>query len=448
MSLSLRSFKLGLYEEHLDEMAFLRAQGVALRNDPLRGWQDASAFEDRIEAHLDALIVGDTMALDLALARAEEADADELFAIVELLCRRADEPALNRLLQGPALNDADKSDAIAQALITEWPQAWQPVCVRSLAQGDPRLAPTLMAVAACRGWAVGDALVDAWRRATPEQRLALLPSVGRVAGAAPSVAELRAGYAGAQGAAGCSAALRAGLRLHDEQARQQVLSRDDLPELVALAAPRGAAPRLIGQLRGAETDTAVVRALGQLGELSAVRMLTALLSAEPVAATAARALHLITGAELREVVLVPEPVDEDAMNDTELRRWREKGEAPRRADGQPFGDNVDRLSQDPAVWGQWLVDNGARFRAGQRYRLGQPCTPEWMLRSLAHAAAPALGRDALADELITRHGLALTWHPCLPVAAQWAAMRQATPQAQAAAGAPGQWHWAGQQLVD
>jgi hypothetical protein len=448
MTLSPRGFRIGLYEEHLDELAFLHGQAAALRADVAQGWQAPAPFEDRLEAHLDALVVGGALALEVAQARADAAEPDELFAIAALCCRRAEAAALAPLLQGAALDDAAKAAAIGHALLLEWPAAWQTAAQRALAQGEGPLAPWFAAVAACRGWPMADALASALRRAPPAQQAALLAWVGRVPGDAPLLLALLRPLFDAPDAAVRQAALRGGLRLHDDAAREQVLRDPAQASLLPLAAPRGAAPRLLEQLRGAETPPAAVQALGQLGELSAVRALTALLIAEPVAAEAARALHLITGGEPRETVLVPEPLNEDELSDKELAAWRDRGEPPRRADGEPFGDRVDRISQDPAVWGQWLVDNGARFQAGQRYRLGLPCTPEALLRSLAAPALPSAGRDDLADELLTRHGIALPWHPALPVATQWAAMRQAAPAAQAAGTAPGRWHWAGAPLAD
>jgi hypothetical protein len=164
MSLSPRSFKIGLYEEHLDELAFLRGQCVALRADINHGWQTPAPFEERLEAHLDALVVGDALALQTALAAAEGAEPDKVFAVAALCCRRADAPALQTLLQGVALDEPAQAEAVGHALLLEWPSAWQAAAVRGLAQGDPRLAPALAAAAACRGWPVGDALVQALRR--------------------------------------------------------------------------------------------------------------------------------------------------------------------------------------------------------------------------------------------------------------------------------------------
>lgn len=450
MNLSPRSFKIGLYEEHLDELAFLHGQAAALRADAAQGWQAPAPFEDRLEAHLDALVIGGSLALEVAQGRAATAEPDELFAIAALCCRRTEAAALAPLLQGDALEDPAKAAAIGHALLLEWPAAWQAAAQRALAQGEGPLAPWFAALAACRGWPMAEALASALRRLQtapqPAQAKALLAWAGLVPGESALLQPIVQPWYEAPDPAAREAALHAGLRLHDEAARAQVLRDLATPNLLPLAAPRGTAPRLMEQLRGAETPPAVVLALGQLGELSAVRALTALLPDEALAGIAARALHLITGAELYETALEPEPVLEDELTAAELKRWREAGEAPRRADGEPFGNRVERLSRDPAIWGQWLVGNGARFSAASRYRLGEPCSALALVRSLAHPSLPATGRAALADELIVRHGIRCGWHGELPVLQQWTALRRAAAQAEADATPPGTWCWAGQVL--
>lgn len=460
MALSLRGFKVAMYEEHLEDIAFLHDQCAALRADPRRGWQDAAPFEERLEAHLDALVLGGRLALETALARAEEAAAGELFATTALLCRLGEAAPLQGLLAGAAWGEADQAAALAQALQLEWPDAWQAACMGGIAKGDAGLATALLSVAQLRGWAVGGALAEALARAlaqapaggnarppasSPDARLPnLLGFVGRVEAEVPA---LQAWYSHDDPVLR-DAALRAGLRLHDEAARRLATAPEASPALSALAGGRGTAQALLESLAARKQPSAVlVQALGRLGDLSAVRALTSLLVDEAVAPDAALALHLITGGEPRETVLEPEAVDEELLTEAELRRWREKGEAPRRADGQPFGDRVDRLSQDPAVWGQWLVDHGSRFQAGLRYRLGMPCSADALLRSLAAASVPAPARRALADELVVRHGLLRRWHPALPVAWQWRLMREAAPEARARPSTPGAWHWADQALA-
>lgn len=445
MSLSPRDFRQRLYEEHLDELAFLWGQCVALRADDTRSWLDTAGHDERREAHLDALVIGAPQALSLALALAAEGEAGFVFGAAALVCRLADAAALQQLLKTAPPDDPVVLEALTEAFVREWPAAWQAAGLRSLAEGDSRLAPALAAVAACRQWPAADALSLALARATPGARPALLAALGRVAPAGDSLATLQAGYASAE-AGTAAAALHAGLLQQDELARQRVLADPAHAALWPLAAPAGTAPPMLAALKADEPDAVRVRTLGQLGELSAVRTLTALLENEAVAGAAALSLQLITGAGLREQVFVPAPVDEDACSEAELRQWREQGQAPRRADGQPYGEQVDRLSQDPAAWGQWLVDHGGRFQAGRRYRLGQPCTPGALLASVGADSLPARGRRALVDELASRHGLRLPWDERLPVAAQAAVLRRAGAAAAELESAAGQWYWAGRAL--
>ena len=428
MSLSPLTFKIALYEEHLEEIAFLWSQDCALRADPNRAWTDPAPFEERLEAHLDALVVGGALALQVCQERIAEAEPDEMFGIAALLCRAGASAPLNELLHGPVLGvDEAMLGAVTLALVAEWPAAWQEAGVRGLGRGDARLSPIFAAVAASRGWATGGQLSTALRRGDALQRAALLSAVGYCD--EPQALALVQDLYGDADPSVRAAAVRAGARLHDSLAYTLASNMPDCPELQALAGTRTAAPALLERLRGAETDRAVVLALGLLGDLSCVRALTNLLAVEPVADAAAWSLHLITGASLKEQALVPEPVLEDELSDAELNRWRKTGEGPRRLDGQPFGERIDRLSRDPAVWGQWLVDNGARFRAGQRYRMGQPCTPERMLQGLADRQAPVLGRQWLCEELQVRHGLILRIQSGATVLAQQGALRQAAPQA-------------------
>lgn len=448
MTTSLLAFKVGLFEEHLDEIGFLASQAQAMRTARHHSWTDAGPFEQRLEAHLDALLVGGSLALQVGKARAAQADANELFGIAALACRAADLPLLQHIAHGSDLDDQAKLASISHALVAEWPATWREQCLRGLGQGDSRLAPTLAAVAACRGWPTQGQLSAALQRAPAAQRVALLGEVGRCQ--EDQALDLARAHYGDTDPSVREAALRAGLRLHDPQARSLVLTGPQRPLLAALTASRTAMPQLLTQLIGADTPLPVIQALGLMGDLAAVRALVALLAFEAVAAPAAQALHLITGAPLHEQVLVPELADEDTLSEAEAERFRQSGAWPTRLDGQPFGERVDRLSQDPAVWGQWLADHGSEFTAGCRYRLGQPCTVAWMLHSLAEPHFPAPWRALLNEELQCRHGLKLLLRPELPVQTQQTLLQhqQAHALALDSHHKPGRWHAAGTELFD
>lgn len=444
MSVSLRAFKIGLYEEHLEEIAFLHDQCAALRADPARPWQDPAPFEARLEAHLDALVVGGALALDVCRARAADAEPGELFGIAALWCRLEEPAPLRKLLEAPPPDD-EPARALEHALLLEWPPAWTTPALRMLAQGDVRWAPIFACVSGTRGWPASDGLQRALERATDHTVLArLLACVGSFGG---STATATAWYSHPDDAVR-HAALTAGLRMHDAEARRLALRPDAAPSLHGLAGGRQSAAALLDRVSGAGTELSVLHALGQLGDLRAVRVMLDLLAHAPLAAAAALALHLLTGAEIRAQTFVPEAVEEDELFDAERKPWRERGEVPRRADGQAFGESIERLSQDPAVWSQWLAEHRSQFQPALRYRLGEPCSPTVTLRSLAAASLPPWLRTSLADDLAVRYGVRGGWLSALTVAKQWSALRGMAGAARAAHGEAGHWHWAGNTLAD
>ena len=201
---------------------------------------------------------------------------------------------------------------------------------------------------------------------------------------------------------------------------------------------------LIPALGNAKELPEIVTAVGLLGDLSAVRPLVELLSVEEVAELAAEALYVIVGARLFEEVLVPDPVSEDEMLEQEIAEYQETGELPRRPDGEPFGTRVRRLARDPEVWSDWLSGNASGFVAGQRYRLGEPCTPRLLLDCLRDETFPKRYRPWVAEELQIRYRVDLPFEVDMFVVEQRRVLDAAVA---AMAGKPvefepGQWHFA------
>jgi hypothetical protein len=75
---SVRAFRRGLYAEHLEEASFLYEQRRALLVNPELAWTQIGDFEGRIEAHIDAVVVGGDIALDVCRERVAEGDPGEL----------------------------------------------------------------------------------------------------------------------------------------------------------------------------------------------------------------------------------------------------------------------------------------------------------------------------------------------------------------------------------
>jgi uncharacterized protein (TIGR02270 family) len=418
-----RLFKIGLYEEHLEESSFLYDQCRALGASDGIGWTGLADFEERLEAHLDALDIGGDLALEVCRRRAVDGDYGELFAAVCLFCRRGDAALLAAVLRELDFSAGKRVTAVRDALRRELPEAWRESCVRGAAQGEGPRAAMLAEVIGYRRLPGADVLVDVIDRAGADVLPRVLWAIGRTrpASAAPRIRMLLQSPEPTVRRAAAEAAVRMG----DAASIADIVSSlatGDRPELalaLGLVGGRAVVPGLVELCRSERATTEVVTALGLLGDLAAVRPLVDALQSELLAPTAAQALYVITGATLGETVFVPDPANEDEMFDREIEAYRRDGTLPRRADGEPFGVSLKKLSTDAEQWTQWLAANGSRFRAGRRYRLGDLYHPDVLLRALRTHGYPKAWRGLAAEELLTRYNFDPGLEADMPVGQQF-----------------------------
>ena len=88
MATTIREFNVELYREHLEEASFLYEQRLAYLHDPEVNWPDLRDWEERFEAHIDALVVGGELALEVCRQQAAAGDAGEMHAALRVLCRQ------------------------------------------------------------------------------------------------------------------------------------------------------------------------------------------------------------------------------------------------------------------------------------------------------------------------------------------------------------------------
>ena len=427
MATSLRAFKVRLYEEHLEEASFLYCQRRVLLEDPTIPWSRVEDFERRLEAHLDALVLGGDLALEICREHAAAGDTGELFAAAAVVCRLLAAPLFAEILEALDEAEPERGQALADALKFELPDSWRDSCVRALRQGTPHLQSILAEVVGHRRIDSHGALSALAANAQSESQAMFLWAIGRTREAG-AIASVRAGL-GSSSESIYSTALRAGLRLHDLAVLDHLSEFRGEPQVtpidLALAGGGSATWNLLRRLDRGEPAPQLLLALGLLGDLAAIpRLLHAL--AEPLlAASAADALYTITGAPLFEVVLIPDPVSRDELFDKELRTYRETGELPHRGDGEPFGSRVRRLSRDPAAWHDWLRSHTTRFISGVRYRCGNPSTAGGLLRSLGSDTFPKHLRPLTAEELQIRYGIDLPFEVDMFVAQQRQVLAQA-----------------------
>jgi uncharacterized protein (TIGR02270 family) len=449
MATSPRAFKIGLYREHLEDSGFLYEQRLQLLHDPQVAWRDVGSFEDRLEAHIDALLIGEDLALEVCRKRAKEAEAGELFAIIGVFCRQRKADYLSEILAGLDFDDPQKVRAVGDALKHELPEEWTSYCERALPQCREGLARVLATVAGHRRLPLESQVSLALSAAPTGALSALLWARGRLARTADQNDLLRC--LRHDNIAIKAAALLALLRLgvSEPLARCHAIVREETWPLTALGlgGSRAESQVLADVARSSRATPEGMLALGLLGELSAVRVLHDCLAKPDLAPSAAGALDLITGAKLYEDVFVPEEIVEDELFDKELRAWKEHGQAPTHPDGRPLGTVENKLTQDPEKWRAWLSAHSKQFDANHRYRNGKLYSPGTLLENLADDRSSYQLRQLAAEEIAIRYGCDVPFEADMPVARQLGALRDIESWINAHTGfQPGGWYFSGRPI--
>ena len=404
---SLKQFHIDMYREHLESASFIHDQRQAYLHDPELDWPDLVEWEDRMEAHLDALVLGGGLALEVCRRQAVAGDAGEAHAALRVLCRQGRKDYAFGVLSTLDLEDEEVLRATAQALAADAPPAWQSDLLRILQGNQPHLTALLASVAGYRRFGAADVI---------ERKLASRPEVG-VARMAWALGRLGSDTAAPllwplldhEDEAVCEAAAIALLRLGDERPLQRALLSAQIHawprRVIAIAGDSRAVNVLLDAVKGKSADQACVLGLGLLGDLAAVAPLVTLLDHEELGDSAAIALNTITGAALFKEVFVADDIDVDEMFDDERARYEKDGTLPTRADGEPYGTWERRPLRDAEHWRAWLAENRGRFAREYRWRLGQPYGPQALLATLQSPTCPYAVRAAAYEELVIRYAM-------------------------------------------
>lgn len=403
---SARAFRTALYREHLEEAAFLYEQRRGLFDDADVTWLEIEKFEERLEAHLDGLVVGGELALEICRRQAEEGEAGELYAAACLFCRHGRRDLLGVILNSLDPESVARVQAVSDAMKDEMPAEWAQALGTNLTRGFDKLIPIFAQYLGYRRLSTGMDLDDLLDRVSAKALAPVVWAVGRLPGD-ESAARLREYLRHADAEVRASAAM-ALLRRGDTHARgacRAGASKGDSAMYLPLAACGERADTALLQERVVTQDdpAAALLALGVLGDVASVRFLLEHLGNEEHAPAAAAALHVITGAPLKRDIAVVEEVTEDELFEEELQVYRETGRGPQHPDGRPFGASVARPSQDPADWQDWLSAHKAEFDAGPRYRLGKPFSPGALVDTLISAACGRTVRSLAYEELVIRY---------------------------------------------
>jgi uncharacterized protein (TIGR02270 family) len=398
-----RSFSTELYEEHLEEASLLYEQRVGLYNDSEITWLEIGNFEERFEAHIDGLVVGGDLAIEVCKRRAKEGDFGELHAALRVFCRQNRKDLTLAIVEELDLDDAEKVQAVGDALKYELPAAWNDD-LWHLGARNRQLTPLLSKVSAYRRVGVAE-LGTVLHETQPQFLPDVIWACGRLR--QPGICRELRTYLDHKDPAVQSAAAIALLRLGDEQVLDHCLrglALSNWPAIPMGLAGSRTAGRILLDVGNGQVSYDRLIALGLLGDISAVPILLSSLTDDETAEAAAISLQLITGASFCEKVFVPDPVDEDELFDVE-REDHKREKIPLHPDGRSFGVTVKRLSRKHGDWQQWWSLNNAAFDTQVRYRSGRPYSHGCLVDVLTSERSLHLIRRLACDELVVRYGM-------------------------------------------
>jgi len=442
MSVTIQEFYIELYQEFLEEASFLHDQRLSLFNDPEVAWPEIADFEERFEALIDGLVVGDTMALAVCRQQAMAGDTGELHAAVRVFCRQGRLDLLEELISELDQADAGRIQAIGEALQQELPEGWEKDMVQMLAKAEEPAATIAAAVIGYRRIPATTELAAALKKGSHGANDVILWAIGRIRD--PSAAGVLLDLVKSDEDLAPEAAL-ALIRMGDIEilnASLQAAGQKQWPVLVlGLCGGPTAVSRLMRKA-SEKADTDLPLALGLMGDISAIDLLVSFLIREETASNAALALSLITAADVYENVFIPEETDEAELFPEEIQKLR-AGE-PLHKPGQKPGTTTATLSRNPVVWQGWWAENRNRFVAGVRYRGGRPCSPVSLIESLSSPSSPRLIRPLAYEELVIRYGVDFHFETDLVVDRQNAIIAKYTEWAKSNSPqfSEGQWYYA------
>ncbi|MFK7852590.1 MAG: hypothetical protein AB8B79_00695 [Granulosicoccus sp.] len=463
MGISVSQFNNDLYDEHIEEAAFLFELVASSLQESEFSWNEAIEFESRREAHIDALSIGGEVALKRCVELAENG-AGELYVYVSVILRQEKEAEFAARMTALVLVDAANLLALSCALAEHATDSQ--LVYLSTQNIESNCSVTLIAIRRAIGHIKGIVLLEALDQALHGRLDMLLAAksqedktidedmLAEQIGLFGLIAEgsFRAAHLVAVGSENEQIRRESTINLHclaldvgKNPALQSDGSAAGVKAAIMIGAGPGYARSLLSNLQSGVSED-ILQALALSGLPEVARPLVSLLDSD-FAETVAVALFYITGAELFEVVFEEEEIDEGELFEEEQAEY-ELGNKPKRPDGEAYGEERTRVAVDPERWKQWLKANRDKFNAGARYRLGELITPDSLVRVLSKDNIPEWGRFYTEHELRCRYRMTEPFDISLNVRQQrqqLAAMQQSLSDSQKFV--PGKWYVDGQLLT-
>ncbi|WNG47963.1 hypothetical protein F0U60_30340 [Archangium minus] len=410
MLLSREQFVASIHEECFEEACFLYQQRRLLLAQGRLTQKALGRLERRLDAFVEAVVVGGDAAVSLCLERATRGGIGESYSATRVLSRLGMREQLAALLMGLREDSREQAIAFLDGLCHELPEGHLPTPEQLPSKTTPEVT-AILATALGHG-----------RRGRGEWVLAQLQQVlssGSMRGADAYVQAL--GRLRPHGAEAVlwrclesgEAALRleaaiALLRLGDLRVVHSLLAPGSFPSwaclAVGLSCGPSAVPRLKAFVAREENASEALLALGLLGDASAVPELLTHLEHPSCAGAAAESLELLTGAGLLERVEQSDAVPGDEASPDHPRV------TPPRTLESASGTIRVRPSRTVSEWRRWWEKHRSQLPPG-RLRSGVPCSPGQLLEALGAGVGAGCLRQLLAEELVIRYGLDVGFEP-------------------------------------
>jgi uncharacterized protein (TIGR02270 family) len=400
-----RTFVSGIYSEHLEESAFLYLQRVNLLNERHRSWAELEKTEQRIQAHVDALVSGHERALEICREYSDDRDSGILYGVTRIYCRCKRIDLLKDVVGGLDYGNSDRVNAVTDALKHDLPAEWQPLLEEMLLSEENGLIGMALEVICYRRFDMEREVMGMIHRPHDEIFGLAIRATGRLR-LKKSRDFLRLLFKNDQEKDFINQEIcMALLRLNEKGLLTVPVDRKPRPPWVYLAMGLCGNETHVSYLNDVSQTESVCNesllALGFLGYVSSVPVLMACLDGGPYSEAASLALHLMTGADLFEDVFIPDPIDEDTLFADEREKLR-NGERLYPPGKEP-GITIHRVSHVGESWRAWWLLRKNGFEPDTAYRYGKKYSPYGVLKTIEWEHSPALLRQLAYEELVIRH---------------------------------------------
>jgi uncharacterized protein (TIGR02270 family) len=378
-------------EEHLDEAAFLRQLWEQSLYSPQYTLTEiAQGPEERMLAHLDALVVGGSrVAKQLLLPALRSDEPDTVFAAAFALLASEDGDFLREVLGALETNEAEQKAAVRRAL--ELAPATGERLKAAAAQSGP-IQHDLLLVLAYRRIDSGlrldgpAASADATLRSRALRLAPLMPGRLETSTIEQALASSEPDIRAAALESGCILGVRGALSSVQSTVTSGGPGYGAAALLLGLSGEEGAVAALARGLTGGERQADSIFALGFTGRVSAVETLVPLLGDKKLAPLAAEAIAAISGLPIAKQFAKPS------------KPWTPEGKDEEK--DAPFGPAADLPQPEPAAIAEWWRREGKKFDPRIRSFRGRPWSPDVLLKELE--SGPARRRAGLALDAAVR----------------------------------------------